>query len=285
VHPAVAALALDEKGFVLGAMLARLPAEAVTAQLGERAGARCAAAVATLALEPKAARVAATAELIAVLNAPVPAGIELVHAGWLRERLTPENDETIAAVTRGLPAAVRAVAAEILAARGAAPGADTYADAEGVAELQRAVFGGVVPLAGPAGPRGRARELIALPPESLIETIARHGAVLFGASLRGAPAEVVARAAAGLGARLGPALLDAAAQTGTAAGRDAARAAIAALGGETGRDACFALGLPLVAPPLGEEGPAAVLAVALRLPPHAGRALLAAAEVEEPWAG
>lgn len=72
MHAGVAGLALDEQGFVLGAALAHLTAEAVTAQLGGAAGARCAAAVAALAAESKATRVATVAELIALVRARSP---------------------------------------------------------------------------------------------------------------------------------------------------------------------------------------------------------------------
>ncbi len=281
MHAGVAGLALDEQGFVLGAALAHLTAEAVTAQLGGAAGARCAAAVAALAAESKATRVATVAELIALVRAPIPAGVELIHAGWLHERLAPETTAVIRAVTASLPAPVRAVADEILRGRDGEPDEPALAiDADGVAELQRAVFGGLVPLAGAGGPRGRARELANLEPAALDETIARHGAEILGASLRGAPAPVLARAAAALGERLAPSLLDAAARGGTPGERDQARSAVAGIGGETGREACFALGLPILAALLRDDGTAAVLAVAQRLSPEIGRRLLAAAGME-----
>ena len=48
VHPAVAALSLEEKGLVLGAALARTPPAALEARATGAAGARCAAALAAL---------------------------------------------------------------------------------------------------------------------------------------------------------------------------------------------------------------------------------------------
>jgi hypothetical protein len=287
VHPAVVALSLDEKGFVLGATLAHLDAGAAAAQLGGDAGARCAAALGALAEEPKAVRVGSIAELIALVRAPVPAGIELVHEGWLRARLVHQTAATIRAVTAPLPDPIRAIAEEILRARGDEPDdPDLLCDADGLADLQRAVFGGLVPLTGPGGPRGMARELVMLAPAALDETIARHGAEVMGASLRGAPAAVLARAAAALDDRLAPSLLDAAARTGTPAERDEARAAVAEAGGGTSptaiHDACFNLGLPRVARLLADDE-GAVLAVAQRLAPETGRRLLDAAGIAAPW--
>jgi len=253
VHPAVAALSLDEKGFVLGAALGAVSAEVASAQLGGAAGARCAAALGALAAGPKPARVAAIAELIALVRAPVPAGIERIDAGWLRERLLPQTAPTIRAVVAPLPEAVRAVAEEILNARVDEPdGPDLECDADGLADLQRAVFGGLVPMDGPLGPRGHARELVAMPTAALEETIARYGADATGAARRGAPGPVIA------GAGDGP----------------------------TSAEACFAAGLTVVERLLGaapDGGEAAVLAVAQRLPPETGRRLLDAAGLEAPW--
>jgi hypothetical protein len=280
VHPAVAALGLDEKGFILAAVLARLPAAAAEARLGGTTGARCAGALVALAEAPRADRVATTAELIALLRAPVPAGIELVHPGWLRERLIGESNAMIRAITAGLPPVVQAVAAELLTTRADEPdGPEPVYNRAGLAQLRRVVFGGLVPLTGPGGPRGEARALVALAAPALAEAIAREGAAVLGTSLRGAPAPLIARAAATVGDALAPSLLAAARRAGPAEDRDEARAAIAAQ--PTGREACFALGLaPLGARLAGQGGAGAALAVAQRLPPEAGRRLLGAAGLE-----
>src|SRR5262245_12428148 len=109
------------------------------------AGARCAAALAALADEPRSARASAIAALTALARAPVPAGIERVHPDWLRERFEREPAAIVRPVSAGLPDEVRRVAAEVLRARGdgdddaraAAPDVDRTAP--GVAELQRLV--------------------------------------------------------------------------------------------------------------------------------------------------
>ncbi|HVV48305.1 MAG TPA: hypothetical protein VHO06_01480, partial [Polyangia bacterium] len=85
MHPAVAALPFAEKGLVLGALLARTPPEAFAARFPGAPGGR--AALAALAAETRTARAAALAELLALVRAPVPAGLERAHPGWLRERL------------------------------------------------------------------------------------------------------------------------------------------------------------------------------------------------------
>jgi hypothetical protein len=261
-------------------LLARRSAAAAEAQLGGEAGARCAAVLAALAAAPRQERVATTAELIALLRAPVPAGIELVHPGWLRERLIGESNAMIRVLTADLPPAVQDVAAEILGARGDEPdGPAPACDEDGLAELRRAAFGGLVPLADPGGPRGTARALVGLPPPALAEAISGHGAAVVGTSLRGAPAPLIARAAAAVGDALAPLLLAAAGRMGPPEERDQARAAVADR--PAGRETCFALGLPALGAWLaGQDGLAAAAAVAQRLPPEAGRRLLAGAGLE-----
>jgi hypothetical protein len=279
VLPDVAALPLEEKGFLLVAVLARLPAAVAEARLGGDAGARCGAALAALAATTRATRVATTVGLLAIVRAPVPAGIELVHPDWVRERLVGESNAVIRAVTAGLPPTVQAVAGRILEARADEPEGPALAcNAAGLAELRRAVFGGLVPMIDPGGPQGPARGLVSLTPAALTEEIARRGAALLGASLQGAPPPVVARAAAAVGDGLAPALLAAARGAGTPEMRARARAALA--GAPAGPGACFTLGLPALAALLATEGAGAVAAVAQRLPPETGRRLGAAAGLE-----
>src|SRR5439155_6834618 len=90
VHPAVAALSLEEKGLVLGAALARTAPAALEARVPGATGVRCAAALAALSDETRPARAAALAALTALVREPVPAGIEHIHPDWLRERLERE---------------------------------------------------------------------------------------------------------------------------------------------------------------------------------------------------
>lgn len=269
---------------MLGAALARTAPAAVEARLPGPAGARCAAALAALGDEPRAARAAALAALAALVRAPVPGGIERVHPDWLRERLERESSAVVRAVAAGLPDDVRRIAAEVLRARGEEPPADeprTDIGGDGVAALQRVVFGGLVPLAGTGAPTTPlARELAALSPAPLQRAIETRGAETLGRSLRGAPAAVVARAAASVSEPLAAIVLDAArgpAGDGDGDARESARRLVAAAGVPATGDAAAAIGLYATAAALNDEGGAAIQAVAQRLPPELGRRLLAAA--------
>jgi hypothetical protein len=282
VHPGVAGLSLEEKGYVMGAALARTPPADVAARLPGPTGARCAAALAALGDEPRAARVSALATLAALVRAPVPAGIERVHSGWLRERLERESTAVVRAATAGLPDEVRRVAADVLRARGEdAHGAAPDAGADSVAALQRVIFAGLVPLAGAGAPATPiARELVALDAADLVRAIEARGAETLGRSLRGAPAGVVARAAASVSAPLAAVVLEGSrgpAGDGDAAARDDARRLVAAARAATTGEAVVVIGLLAIAAALESEGGAAIRAIAQRLPPELGRRLLAAA--------
>jgi hypothetical protein len=289
VHPAVAALPLSEKGLVLGALLARMPPEAFVTRFAGGVGTRGGSALEALAAESRPTRAATLAELIALVRAPVPAGLERVHPGWLRERLLPEPSPVIRLVVAGLPAEVQAVAEEILRARADGRTGDQGPLAAGAAELRRHVFAGLVPLAPPGAPTGPvAAPLVSLPLAAITEALERRGAETLGVSLRGAPAATVARAAASLGAGLARALLDAAARPGPTQERDVARRLVervaaekptthpanADLRGGPG-DLSAHLGARALALSLVPEGHDAALAVAQRLAPPLGRRLLA----------
>jgi len=290
VHAAVAALSLEEKGYVLGAALARTPPADVAARVPGAAGARCAAALAVLGEGPRAARAAELAALTALVRAPVPAGIEGVHPDWLRARFEGEPGEVVRAVAADLPAEVRRIAADVLRARGdvaplGAPSGGKTAGAA-IAALQRVVFAGLVPLAGPGAPTTpRARELAALAPGDLARAIEARGAEALGRSLRGAPADVVARAAAALGEPLAAIVLDAARRDGDPAAREEARRHVAAASAPSGGSgqktggAALGIGVHALGAALADEGGAAIQAVAQRLPPDLGRRLLAAAKI------
>jgi len=285
VHPAVAALSLEEKGLVLGAVLARTPPGAVAARATGADGARCAAALAALGDETRTARAAEIAALTALVRAPVPAGIERVHPDWLRERLERESSAVVRAIAAGLPDDVRGVATDVLHARGEdARRIEPEAGAPGVAALQRVVFAGLVPLAGAGAPSTPlARELAALAPGEIVRAIETRGAEALGRSLRSAPAGVVARAAASLGDALGAVVLEAArgpAGDDDAAPRDRARAMVEAAGVPATGEAAFAIGARATAAMLEDEGTAALLAVAQRLPPALGRRLLVPAAAD-----
>jgi hypothetical protein len=284
VFPAIVPLPLEEKGFVLFALLARVPPAAVAARLDETVGARCGAVVAALAEAPKADRAAAIAALLALVRAPVPAGIERIHPGWLRERLTREPSDIVRAVTAGLSSEIVRLGTELLAERGEGPGPDAPARAyapAGVAELQRIVFAGFVPLAGPGAPSGpAARRLLALTVRALEEAIEMRGAETLGVSLRGAPGPIVAQAAAAIGDRLAGLVVRAAARDGTPGARDEARGLVASTGAHAPRETAWELGCRALGVDMRDEGPGAMVAVAERLAPARGRRLLDAAGVE-----
>jgi hypothetical protein len=287
VHPAVAALPLEEKGLVLGALLSRLPPEELARRFEGPTGPRCRAALEALAGETRAARAGALASLLALVRAPVPEGIEWVHPGWLRQRLAPEPSAVIRAVCQGLPAEVRRVADQMLRERGEDPDASPpVLDPAGLGELRRAIFAALVPLAGPAiPPASAAQPLLGLSWAALDEAIELRGAQTLGRSLQGAQPAVIARAAAGLGRGLARAVLDAAAGGGPAdgvgEGREAARRLVAATAAEQTGDAdrAWSLGARALAAELAGEGTAALLAIAQRLPPERGRRWLAYAGV------
>ena len=278
----MAALPFAQKGLVLGALLARMPPEAFAARFPGAAGRQGQAALESLGAGPRAARASTLAALISLVRAPVPAGLERVHPGWLRERLALESSAVIRAVVGaagdrdGLPAEVRRVAQEILTERGEASSQGVAISAAGTAELRRRVFAGLVPLAEPGAPGGpQAAPLMTLSFAALEEAIEARGAETLGVSLRGAPPPVVARAAASLGGRLARTLLDAAAQPGPADTREAARQLVARVATERPVDLAAHLGARALAVALAPEGRDAVLAVAQRLSPALGRRLLA----------
>ena len=287
MHPAVAALPLEEKGLVLGALLSRLPPEEVARRFDGPTGRRCRAALEALAGETRAGRAGALASLLALVRAPVPEGIEWVHPGWLRQRLAAEPSAVIRAVCEGLPAEVRRVADQMLRERGEDPDTSPpVLDPAGLGELRRAIFAALVPLTGPAiPPASAAQPLLGLSWAALDDAIELRGAQTLGRSLQGAQPAVIARAAAGLGRGLARAVLDAAAEGGTADGiaeaREAARRLVAATAAEQTGDAdrAWSLGARALAAELADEGTAAILAIAQRLPPERGRRWLAYAGV------
>jgi hypothetical protein len=275
----VAALSFDEKGFVLGAAVARMPAPDAAGRVSGAAGPRCAAALAALGEASRAARAAEIAALAALVRAPVPAGIERIHPDWLRDRFEPETGDVLRAIAAGLPNEVRRLVTDVLRARGEeAHLAGPAAGVQAVAALQRVVFAGLVPLAGAGAPTtALARELAALAPADLVRAIEMRGAETLGRSLRGAPPPVLARAAAAVGPPLAALVLDAARGDGEPAARDRARRLVGAAGMAAAGEATLGIGLHALADALAEEGDAAILAVAQRLPPAVGRRLLAAA--------
>ena len=90
---------------------------------------------------------------------------------------------------------------------------------------------------------------------------------------------MIAQAAASVGELFAPVLLAAARDDGEAGTRDRAREMVAAAGVPAPGEAALAIGVHALAPLLADEGEAAVLAAAQRLPIALGRRLLAAADL------
>jgi hypothetical protein len=281
VIPEVEGLAADERGLVLGLLLGLPPgggAEAA-APLAGAAADRCRAALAAVrALGPEG-EAAARAALGAEIAGGLLAGLALVHPGWVRRALEGERGDVIRAVVRGAPGEVARVAGELLAARDEPAGPPL--DGPVAAELRRAVFAALAPMPGPAGPP-RAAALCALTFTQLLEEIDRCGATALGLALAGAPAAVVARAAAAAGEPHAREVLAAARSGASTEARAAARALVASVpAGEAARGGVRAVGLRAVARDIAPEGEAALTAVAQRLPPVVGEALLACAAASE----
>jgi hypothetical protein len=269
-------LAADERGVLLGLLLTAPHRGDAGPHLVGPGAERCLAAVAAArALAPGEA-VATRDALAAELAASWPVGLRLAHAGWLRRVLERETAEVIRAVTLGAPDEVRHVADEILGARGEVEG--RVLDGPAVAELRRAIFAPLAALLPSAAGPPEARHLGALPFAELLDEIDRRGATTLGLALAGAPDGTVARAAAGAGEPFARLVLAAARSAGASEARAEARALVAAVpAAEAARGAVRALGLRAVARDLAPEGEAALAAVALRLPPFVGDALLACA--------
>jgi hypothetical protein len=123
-----------------------------------------------------------------------------------------------------------------------------------------------------------ARALCALSSEALTEEIDTRGATALGVALSGGPAGVIARAAAGVGEPLARVVLAAAKSVAAPAARTAARALLADVPtAEAAGGVARAVGLRALARELSLEGASALTAVAHRLPPPLGDALLACA--------
>jgi len=270
----VEALAADERGAALGLLTAGDGAAGVS-RLAGAAGERCRAALAALARLPEAARAVDRDALATWLAAPVPEGIGAVHPGWVRRAFEPESSAVVSALAHGMPATVVQVADEVLRARGEAIGGGG-AEGPGVAAARRQVLVALAPMPTSGGPP-LARALCALSGAALLDEIDRRGAETLGRALAGAPDAVVARAAAGVGATLAPVVLAAAKAGASAAARSAARAHVAAASSD-GAGPAHGVGMRAVARALADEGAAALTAVAQRLPPAVGDAMLACAE-------
>jgi hypothetical protein len=271
VRPEVEALAADERGILLGLLVSGAGVEAA-AHLAGPGSAGCAAALAAI---PGEARAAERDALAAELVVPWPKGIERVHPGWIRRALEGEPSHVVRAVVRGAPEPVRRVADELLSARGEA-GASSIAEGPWLDGLRRAVFGALAPMPdSPAGGATVARRLCAATGAELLDEIDRRGAAMVGLALSGAPDPVVALAAAGAGDAAARVLLASARAPASSEERARARVLVASAGAGSGAQVVRAVGLAALAATLAAEGPGVLAAVAQRLPPALGDALLA----------
>jgi hypothetical protein len=227
---------------------------------------------------PPAARADEQEALAAGLAAPLPAGLERVHPGWLRRVLEGESSPLVRAAATGLPAEVARVADELLRARGeSGRAADAIPDGPRLDGLRRRLFGALAPVPAPQGPGlPLARALCALPGAALLDEIDRRGAETLGLALAGAGPDVVARAAAGVGEPLARVVVGAARAGSDPTTRALARALVASVRpDELVAGVARAVGLRVLARELRGEGAAAVAAVAQRLAPVVGDALIA----------
>ena len=277
---AVEALGADERGVLLGLLCAGVDGSAM-ARLAGAGVDRCRAAFEAWAALSEGDREAERAALVAWLEASPPPGLERVHPGWIRRALENEPSALVRAVAGGLTAEAARVADELLRARGDEPDLRGPApDGPGLRGAHRVLFAALAPM--PTADHGppRARALCALGGAALLDEIDRRGAETLGRALAGAPDAVVARAAAGVGDPLARVVLAAARGRESAVARAAARALVAGAPSHDG-GAARAIGLHAVARDLADEGAAALAAVAQRLPPAVGEALLACASVAE----
>jgi hypothetical protein len=277
MRPDLPPLSASEAGFVLGAALIGAPATVIDGLAGGE-GARCQQALTTLGTLPSEQRVDFLAALGGDVLSAVPAAIEQVHRDWLLPALAGESTSLLRAAMAGWPPAVAERAAAVIVARGddPTPRPTDQLDDETLAAVQRAIFVDIVapcPVAGPwsalAGEHGPA----------LLDGLAGLGAETIGASLRGAPRPVIARAAAQVGEPGAERLMDAATRPGSPQDRQTARALVAAVGSgsdETELGAAIAIGLMALAHALVEAPDEAAMAIAQRLPMPLGRSLLAA---------
>jgi hypothetical protein len=291
----VEALPVEEQGALLGMALGGASVTAAD-RLAGPAGARCRTALAALAGLPEAARANELAGLRAAVGSPVPGGLGLVHPGWLRQALEDEALALLRVATAGLGEEVTRVADEVANGRGESLGSPVEVSVLGAAreDLRRALFCELAAMPGKAV-RDAWPDATSLcdprPPTGLstIDRIELYGCQWLGMALHGAPSEVVARAAAGVGSRFAEFVIKGS-RSALGPGPDydkgepfraEARALVAAVSADDVAEygAALAIGMRKVAQWLVKEGDGSLKAVAQRLPLAMGRSLLACAPV------
>jgi hypothetical protein len=273
-----------ERGFLVGVVLSGQPlTDDPAGMLAEPSAARCRQALEALAALPRAERVDLVKRLAGKLLAPPAARLERAHPGWLRRAMEEEPTGILLAVTEGLPAAVREVAAQIIEGRGEEPATcvpDEMSE-EGRAELQRVVFGHLIAmptareLAAHALAPPLAARLLEMSHGDLLAEVDRLGAETLGISLQGAPREVLARTAAHVGDPWGRVVIEFAQGAHAADQREPARRLVGSLDvSDTGLPVTSAIGLAGLREELSTASDEIVVALAQRLPPTLGQSLL-----------
>jgi hypothetical protein len=281
LDPALAALDPTERAFVLGSTVLGLGAEVARA-LAAPSSERCAAALSTLARVPRDQKAARIGQLARELGAPFPPAVDMVHPSWLPKALAAEPSDFLPALAQGGPPAVRQSVGEVMQARQAEGEAVTPANLhpELAAELRRVVFATLRhvfattdgPLAG----------LLERSGAHALGEIRRLGARSLGASLAGSPTEVLARAMAVVGSAYAADLRHAA-ERGDDPGRRAAEGDVKAAAGDpatTPEERLEHIGYQALLRLARHESEEVRRAVALRMPRHLGKQLLAAAAPE-----
>ena len=270
-------LSVEERGFVLGATLLGLGAEAA-AGLAEPE--RCAAALSTLTRLDRERKATRLGHLAREIGAPYPLGFDQLHRSWLQKLLALEPLDLIPALVAGGPPAAREAAGRLFAAwtSDGPPPPGLRLPPELLAELRRLVFAcGSETRATPQS--AELAPLLSLSGKAFLEELRRLGARSLGASLAAAPVEVTARAMAAVGHALSEELR-LAAETADEAERRGAEAdvkAAAAEPGSTVEDRLESTGFHALLRKVRQESPQVRRALALRMPMRLGERLLAAA--------
>jgi hypothetical protein len=253
---ALAGLRVEERAAVVAAASRLGPrAPAVLARLGEA----CAEVATALAAAPREQRARLLATELAVLRAPVPAGVSRIHREWIDEALAGE------------PAEIRAAVA----------GAGTSAE-PARSWLQRRAFGHLIPMIGDGS---ELDVLLDVPFAGLVRGLERSGGRTVADLLRRASPHDVAAIAARLGEPRGSVLIDevVAARRRSAdvpRVRSSALADLVATAPWERTDVLAHVGAVSLAPALALRGGDWPGRVAQRLPCAIGRALLCAVPAE-----
>ena len=274
-------LTVQERGFVLGAALLGLGAEA-SGVLSDGPAERCATALASLAALPRERKATRLGQLARDLGAPFPVGLERCHRSWVRLMLEPEPTELVQALVGGAPPAVRDAATDLVREReGEGPHTSALpVPPELATELRRLVFASAQFPTTAASPT--VTGWLALEGDGFRTEVRRLGARALGTSVAEAPPEVRARAMAAVG-KFAPDLREAAESADTHARREGEADVRAAAGESAGtvEQRLESIGVAALIRALAAEGLEVRRALAIRLPRRLGIRLLPAGTNEE----